>query len=96
MIINAGSYKPLRSPPPEARGQGYWNSDGVWIKVENEHGTIGPKPPPPYANGPGRWNSDGGWIEGGMKKRPAPPPPPPLPPTSHKEKNAFQAMTKDD
>eukprot|EP00971_Amphidinium_carterae_P262854 5214706-Amphidinium_carterae.1 len=39
-IINVESYKPLRSPPPEARGQGYWDSDGVWIKVENEHGTI--------------------------------------------------------
>eukprot|EP00971_Amphidinium_carterae_P081824 1618760-Amphidinium_carterae.1 len=95
--INVGNYKPFRPPPPEASGSGYWTTEGVWMKTEkdeNEHGPIGPKPPPPGAVGSGRWNSDGEWIEGGKKKRTTPPPPPPLPPASHKEKNAFQTMTR--
>eukprot|EP00971_Amphidinium_carterae_P179455 3559276-Amphidinium_carterae.1 len=51
-IIKAAEDEPLRTPPPEAQGPGHWNSDGVWIKYEKEHGTIGPKPPPPNASGP--------------------------------------------
>eukprot|EP00971_Amphidinium_carterae_P187882 3729589-Amphidinium_carterae.1 len=62
-IIKAAEDETLRTPPPEAQGPGHGNSDGVWIKYKNEHGTIGPKPPPPHASGPGRWNSDGEWIE---------------------------------
>eukprot|EP00971_Amphidinium_carterae_P088594 1753084-Amphidinium_carterae.1 len=53
--INVGYYKSFRPPPPEARGPGYWSTEGVWFKTEkdeNEHGAIGPKPPPPNASGP--------------------------------------------
>eukprot|EP00971_Amphidinium_carterae_P262057 5197895-Amphidinium_carterae.1 len=99
--VNVGDYKPFRPPPPEARGPGYWTTDGDWVKVvkdENEQVPVAPKPPPPNAVGTGRWNSDGEWVEGGKKKTPAPPPPaaPFLPPMCQKEKHAFLSMSRDD
>eukprot|EP00971_Amphidinium_carterae_P101692 2012775-Amphidinium_carterae.1 len=76
-------------PPPADANPGFWNSAGEWI----EDDYVAPRPPPPGAN-PGRWNTDGEWVEGGSKTRP--PPPPPLPPTNHKEKEAFQVMSTED
>eukprot|EP00971_Amphidinium_carterae_P002569 51315-Amphidinium_carterae.1 len=64
--VNVGDYKPFRPPPPEARGPGYWTTDGDWVKVvddEKERSAVAPKPPPPTAVGTGRWNSDGEWVE---------------------------------
>eukprot|EP00971_Amphidinium_carterae_P310512 6170321-Amphidinium_carterae.1 len=101
--VNVGDYKPFRPPPPEARGPGYWTTNGDWVKiVENEDeqptvAPVAPRPPPPHASGTGRWNSDGEWVEGGKKKRTTTPPPHTFLPTmSQKEKSAFLSMSIDD
>eukprot|EP00971_Amphidinium_carterae_P128359 2542747-Amphidinium_carterae.1 len=101
-IFDRRDMEPPFRPPPEARGPGYWTTEGVWTKVvedENERGPVAPKPPPPNAVGTGRWNLDGKWVEGGKKKRSTPPPPPPpafMPPMCQKEKYAFLLMSKDE
>eukprot|EP00971_Amphidinium_carterae_P260451 5167263-Amphidinium_carterae.1 len=84
------SNKPTRPPPADAN-PGFWNSAGEWI--EDDY-VATPRPPPPGAKR-GRWNSDGEWVEGGSKTKP-PPPALPLPPTNHKEREAFQVMTNED
>eukprot|EP00971_Amphidinium_carterae_P311795 6197440-Amphidinium_carterae.1 len=56
VAVNVGDYKPFRPPPLGARGPGYWNTDGEWVKdvkVEGEQSNAAPRPPPPTATGPG-------------------------------------------